>query len=203
LKKPDYPISFPFKDYKSFPFEGHITYLTLDISYCDEKKVRIKKIHKDIETEKINKSKYKIDDNETYIYDNQIDLDIFHYNPNKSDIFSSLGRKSPINIYQKHLDLGCERFPIQLKDMFNCDENFFRYGIAIYVGMQNPDKQLNDNLCNILHQLCKKYLKTGILFTSSDGIICRINECTYSRNDLENFLEDFVVETEKTILRKI
>ena len=192
MKTPNYPISSPLKDYKSLPFEGHITYLTLDISYCNDKKVRIRKIHKDIETEKLHNSKYKIDDDETYIYDNQIDLDIFHYNPNKLDIFSSLGRKSLFNNSQKHLNLESEIFPNQLKDLF-------RYGIAIYVGLQNPDKQLNDNLCSIIHQLCKKYLKTGVMFTSREGIICRINDCSYSKNDLENFLEDFVITTEKTI----
>lgn len=77
----------------------------------------------------------------------------------------------------------------------------FRYGLAIYVGIQNPDKLLNDNLCNILHQLCKKYLKTGIMFISTEGIICRINDCSYSKNDLKNFLEDFVIATEKTVLK--
>jgi hypothetical protein len=53
---------------KKRPFGDHITYLTLDISYNDYKKVRIRKIHKDLESEELKKSKYKIDVNERYIY---------------------------------------------------------------------------------------------------------------------------------------
>jgi len=41
------------------------------------------------------------------------------------------------------------------------------------------------------------------MFISTEGIICRINDCSYSENGLKKFLEDFVIATEKTILRKI
>lgn len=184
-----------------------ITYITLDISYSNDKKVRIRKIHKDIESEELKKSKYKIDDDETYIYDNQIDL----------DMFSAPKMESLYNFRKRYLKPESEGFHTQLKDLsryggalfrydedwFRHKEDFFRNSIAIYVSMKNPDEQLNDNICSVLHQLCRKYLKTGIMFTSRDGIICRIDNCSYSENVLKKFLEDFVITTEKTILREI
>jgi len=190
----------------------HITYITLDISYNDDKKVRIRKIHKGIKIEELIQSKYKIDDNETYIYDNRIDLDMF-----------STSKWDPHHIFRKrYLNLENEEFKTQQKDTFKDvrdtlnekiitqqkntfrdAKEFFIDGIEIYVSIKNPDEQLIDNLCNIIHQLCKKYLKTSIIYTVKDGIMCRIDDYSYSENILNKFLEDFVVITEKTILREI
>jgi hypothetical protein len=80
-------------------------------------------------------------------------------------------------------------------------EEFFtpKFGIYIYVGMKNPDEELNDNLCSVLHQLCKMYLKPGVIFTSKEGIICKIDDCSYSGNLLKKFLEDFVITTESIV----
>lgn len=194
-----------------FSEEGRflITYITLDVSYGNDKKVRIRKIHKDAESEELKKPKYK-SDNEIYIYDNQIDLDMFStYKPEINDIFKIkyLNRKS----------LKSEEFETQLKelsryggDFFRIEKyfperriNLFKHGLAIYVSMKFPDEQLIDNLCSILHELCYKHLKTSIMITGKDSIICRIDDCHYSEDVLKNFLEEFVITIEKTILREI
>jgi len=190
----------------------HITYITLDISYNDDKKVRIRKIHKCTKTEELRKSKYKIDENETYIYDNQIDLDLFLTEKwNLPHIF----RKSHLNLENEEFktqqkdtfkdvrDVLNEKIITQQKNTFRDSKEFSTSGIEIYVSIKNPDEQLIDNLCNIIHQLCKKYLKTSIIYTVKDGIMCRIDDYSYSENVLKKFLEDFVVITEKTILKEI
>jgi hypothetical protein len=69
--------------------------------------------------------------------------------------------------------------------------------------MKFPDELLIDNICNILHDLCKKYLKTSIMITGKDTIICRIENCSYSGEVLASFLEDFVITIEKTVLKEI
>jgi len=183
-----------------------ITYITLDISYCSNTKVRIRKIHKYNESEVLKKSKYKIDE-ETYVYDNQIELNMFYqYKTEPPDFFR-----------KRYLNLKNEEFKTEFKDLSKYGADFFRIEkyftiphvnlskgrIDIYVRMKNPDEQLIDNLCNTLHQLCKKYLKTSIMITGRDSIICRIDDCSYSRYILNSFLEDFVIKTEKTILKEI
>ena len=75
--------------------------------------------------------------------------------------------------------------------------------LNIYVGIKNPDDDLNDNLCDVLKQLCRIYLKPGVLFVGKEGIICKINDCSYSHNVLKKFLLEFVKITEKTILKEI
>jgi len=192
---------------KKRPFGDHITYLTLDISYNDYKKVRIRKIHKDLESGELKKSKYKIDVNETYIYDNQIDLDIFSSPIDPFDFFikKHLKPKDKIfyqekKVFSKYLGnvLGVEKNLLKSKECFKS-----KLGVYIYVGMKNPDEELNDNLCSVLHQLCKKYLKSGVMFISKEGIICKIDDCSYSGNILKKFLEDFVITTESIILKEI
>jgi hypothetical protein len=192
---------------KKRPFGDHITYLTLDISYNDYKKVRIRKIHKDLESEELKKSKYKIDVNETYIYDNQIDLDMFLSPTDPFDIFikKQLKPKNKVfnpekNDFSKYLGnvLRVEKNLLEPEEFFTP-----KFGIYIYVGMKNPDEELNDNLCSVLHQLCKMYLKPGVIFTSKEGIICKIDDCSYSGNLLKKFLEDFVITTESIILKEI
>src|SRR4030042_1978519 len=146
----------------------HITYITLDISYNDDKKVRIRKIHKGIKIEELIQSKYKIDDNETYIYDNRIDLDMF-----------STSKWDPHHIFRKrYLNLENEEFKTQQKDTF---------------------KDVRDTL----NEKIITQQKTSIIYTVKDGIMCRIDDYSYSENILNKFLEDFVVITEKTILREI
>jgi hypothetical protein len=185
-----------------------ISYVTLDISYNNDKKVRIRKIHKDTKTEELKKPKYKIEGFETYIYDNQIDLDIFYIMKNE-----------PLEFFRyRYLKPECEEFKTQIidlsrygADMFRIEKYFPEHDIDwksndridIYVSMKNPDEHLNDNLCSILHNLCKKYLKTSIMISGKDTIICRIYDCFYSRFLLKNFIEDFVISTEKTILKEI
>ena len=178
-------------------------YITLDISYDDIKKVRIRKINENYETEEIKKSKYKIDEGETYIFDNQIDLDIYH----TFNIYNLEGFHLKRTFEHKY-----EKFPTRKKDIYKYGGNLYKFedpreledllnrAIEIYVSIKNPDKKLNDKLCIILHQLCKKYLKNGMMFTSKEGIICRIDDCPHSTDDLKRFLQDFVITTEKTIL---
>ncbi len=194
-----------------FPEESlnghHITYITLDISYCDYKKVRIRKIHKDYEPEELKKSKYIIDTQEMYIYNNQIDLDVFS---DLTDFFNIFGKR--------YSNPDIKIFPIEKKDfskylgnVLEFEENMFKpreyfmpeCGINVYVGMKNPDEDLNDNLCSVLHQICKKYLKPGVIFSSKEGLIYKIDNCSYSENIMKKFLKDFVITTEKTILKKI
>jgi hypothetical protein len=180
-------------------------YITLDLSYDDIKKVRIRKISENYETEEIKKSTYKIDEEETYIIDNQIDLDIYHtFNFSNSEDF----------YLKKTFKYNDKEFLTQKKDIYKYGGNLYKFedpskledslnrAIIIYVSIKNPDEQLNDNLCIILHQLCKKYFKTGMMFTSQEGIMCRMDDCPHSSDDLKNFLEDFVKTTEKTILKE-
>ena len=188
-------------------FGDHITYLTLDISYNDYKKVRIRKIHNDLESEELKKSKYKIDVNETYIYDNQIDLDMFSspINPFDTYIKKQLKTKNKVfnpeeKVFSRYLGnvLGIE------KNLLEPEEYFMpKFGIYIYVGLKNPDEEFNNNLCSVLQKLCKKYLKPGIMFTSKEGIICKIGNCSYSENTLKKFLEEFVITAESIILKEI
>lgn len=186
-----------------------ITYITLDVSYSDEKKVRIRKIHKDIESDKLKKSKINSED-QIYIYDNQIDLDMFFtFLTEPFDIFNA----RHMNLIKK---INSEEFKTELKDLSKYGSDFYRteeyfskqevnpfkHSIDIYVSMKFPDNQLIDNLCQILHELCKKYLKTSIMITGKDSIICRIDNCSYSGSALAGFLEDFVRSIEKSVLKE-
>ena len=176
--------------------------MTLDISYDNDKKVRIRKIHKDIESEELRKSKYKVDDH-TYIFDNQIDLDVFStYKIQNFDFFR-----------RRNLYLTGEEFKTQRKDLSRYGADLFRIEkyypeslndfiknrLDFYVSLKNPDEQLINNLCRILHQLCMKYLKTSIMIIDKDSIICRIDDCSYSMDVLKKFLEELIIITEKTI----
>jgi len=179
--------------------------MTLDISYRDDKKVRISKIHKDHESEELKKSKYKIDSSEMYIYDNQIDLDMFL---NQMDPLRKKSLKPDFKEFclrKKDFSRYAENYLLSKKKLINpLEECFFSQdGLNIYIGLKNPDDELNDNLCVVLTQLCRKYLKPGIMFISKEGIICKIDNCSYSENILKKFLEDFVKITEKTILKEI
>lgn len=191
-----------------FSKEGRflVSYVTLDLSYSDDKKVRIRKIHKDIESEELKKLRYD-SDYELYIFDNQLDLDIFYtIIPEPIDIFKN-----------RDLDVKSEEFTTQLKDLSRYGGDFFRIdkyypehrkdlfknSLDIYLSIKFPDEQLIDNLCCTLHELCKTHLKTSIMITGIDSIICRIDNCHYSENILKKFFEDFVITIEKTILKEI
>lgn len=192
---------------KKRPFGRLITYMTLDISYNDYKKVRIRKIHKDHVSENLKKSKYKIDVDETYIYDNQVDLDMFRSPTDYFDIFIKKHFKPKGKVFSPEKNDFSKYLGNVLrveKNLFKPEEYFrLKLGIIIYVGLKNPDEELNDNLCSLLHQLCKKYLKLGVMFTSREGIICKIDNCSYSGNLLKKFLEDFVITIERIILKEI
>lgn len=192
-----------------YPEESRIliTYVTLDISYDDNKKVRIRKIHKNIKTKEFKKSKYLIENDETYIYDNQIVLDMF-----------SVCKCEPHNIFTiRSLKPENEEFKTQFIEFSKYGTDFFRIEkyyptpfldwtnlrIDIYVSMKNPDEQLNDSLCNTIHQLCKKYLDTSVVITGKDTIICRIYDCSYSENILKKFIEDFIITTEQDINKNL
>ena len=195
-----------------FPEESRtlITYVTLDISYNDDKKVRIRKIHKNIKTEELKKSKYLVENDETYIYDNQIVLDMFSVYKWELPKISSI----------RSLKSENEGFKTQFIELSKYGADFFRinkydpsplldwakwsnFRIDIYVSMKKPDEQLNDSLCSIIHQLCKKYLNTSVVVTGKNTIICRIYDCSYSENILKNFIEDFVITTEQDINKSI
>ena len=197
FKRPNYPDKLRFI----------ITYVTLDISYDDDKKVRIRKIHKGSKSEELKKSKYIIGNDETYIYDNQIDLEMFSF---KNSI--------PINLCLKaFLKSENEEFQTQFMDFSKYDADFFRIEksfpepfldytkvrVDIFVSIKNPDEQLNDSLCEILNNLCKKYLKNSIIFTGKNTIICRVYNCFYSHIILKEFIEDFVLTKEQDINKNL
>jgi len=195
-----------------FPEESRrlITYVTLDISYDDDKKVRIRKIHKNIKTEELKKSKYLVENDETYIYDNQIVLDMFSVYKYELPNISTIKCLEPEN----------EEYKTQFIDFSKYGTDFFRiekydptplfdwvkwsnFRIDIYVSMKKPNEQLNDSLCNTIHQLCKKYLNTSVVITGKNTIICRIYDCFCSEDIFKKFIEDFVVITEKDIIKNI
>jgi len=166
----------------------HITYITLDISYKIARKVRVRKIHKDYEMEELN-LKYKINDDELYLYDNQIDLDVFWGITNPNDFFENNNTEVEGNSFYQYDNnffrfvenrLLVDNISFLLKDLIRYD-----HGLRIYVGMKNPDEKLNNNLCNILNQLCIKYLRPGVMFTSREGIICKIQKCHYTQDILK------------------
>jgi hypothetical protein len=149
LKKRNYPE-------EELPVRSLITYITLDISYYNDKKVRIRKIHKDIETDELKKSKYKIDDDETYIYDNQIDL----------DMFSVSTMKSRNEVSEGYLNLDSEGYLTIVK-------NLSRFGIDIYVSMKNLTQE-NPYYYSILIAIAAIILTmiiTYIIFLGSGFVI--------------------------------
>jgi len=197
FKKPKFPLELRFS----------ITYVTLDISYNDDKKVRIRKIHQGSKSEELKKSKYIIGNDETYIYDNQIDLEMFSFLNNM-----------PVNLCLKALlkteDGEFQTQPMELSkygaDFFRIEKHpsecFFdmpKDQIDIYVTLKNPDEQLNDSLCFILNDLCKKHLKNSVIITNKNTIICRVYDSFYSHIILKEFVEDFVLRLEQDIHKNL
>lgn len=195
-----------------FPEESRIliTYVTLDISYDDNKKVRIRKIHKNIKTEELKISKYRIENDETYIYDNKIVLDMFSVCKSELPNISTIRCLKPENEEYKTQFIefskyGADFFRIEKYDPTPLSDwiKWINFRIDIYISMKNSDERLNDCLCSIIHQLCKKYLNTSVVITGKNTIVCRINDCSYSENILKKFIEDFVIITEQDINKNL
>lgn len=147
--------------------------MTMDIAYNQDKKITIRRFPTKYETEELKKSKYKLVDEETYISDNQIELNMF-YNTRRKSI--------------KVISGGLYDF-----------KEGGRYGVDIDLKMRHPEKELNNYLSGIIRQLCKKYLKPCILFPSRYSINCEIDECRLTEDTVKKFLEDFVTTIEGTI----
>ena len=147
--------------------------LSMEIAYNEDKNVVIRRFPTKYETTELNKSKYKLVNEEMYTSDNQIELNMF-YNT----------RRKTVNVISG--------------GNYDFTEGG-RYGVDIDLKMRHSEKELNNYLCDIIRQLCKKHLKSPVLFTSRHTINCQIDECKLTEEIVKSFLEDFVTNTEKML----
>jgi len=142
----------------------------MDIAYSQDKKITIKRYPTKYETEILKKFKYQLVDEEIYTSDNQIELNMFYNTQRKQ-----------INVISGGL--------------WDFKEGGV-YGVDIDLKITHAEKELNEYLCGVIRELCKKYLKPCILYPGKYSINCQIDDCTLTEDIVKKFLEDFVTAIE-------
>lgn len=144
--------------------------LSMDLAYNQEKSVTISRFPTDYEVKELKKSKYKLLEDEILTSDNQLELKMYH-NP----------RRKHVKVFSG----GNYDF-----------KEGGQYGVDIDIRVKEAEKELIDYLSTIMRVLCKKYFKKAIIFPSRHSVACQIDECKLTHNNVNLFLEDFVLRLE-------
>ena len=143
----------------------------VNLSYHDEKKVKVKRFQTKKEIEEYEYSPHKLVDQEITAFENAVIVKLYDRREGS---------------FKKTISGG------------NYDFNeLIPPGVFIEIKIKHPEIQLRDHLCEITRKLNAKYLKPGRIQPGQYTTTCVIDNCGLTKEIIDNFFNDFSYEIEK------